>query len=118
MVLNIDGIQKLEGHIFCNRTIKSVQSEVHFSQKVYVFYFDSIATTDSSPFTKWEDAFRVYLYREPKNGAYELFWMGLHGVTCETLDISQIRNFQTFYSYFEKVIRLGKAYWDENKTRS
>lgn len=111
MVITIDGIHKLKGHIFCNRTIESVTSEDHFNNPVYVFHFPPI---NGGGYLKWENDFRIFLYREPKNGTYEMYWMGLHSVTCQRLDISEIRNFQTFYSYLEKVVRLGKQYWDEN----
>ena len=117
MVLNIDGVQKLKGHLFFNREIVKVASEEHFGSLFYVFYFNELPEYFSNPsITKWEDRFDIRLKREPINGMYELYWMGLHGVTCQQLHKSEIQNFQTFYSYFEKVIRLGKAYWEESKS--
>jgi len=116
MVITIDGITKLKGHLFCGREIKRVTAELHFNTKYYIFHFDCLPGYEPRPFTYWEDAFAIHLTREPKNGVYELFWMGLHGVTCQQLHKSEIENFSTFYSYFEKVIRLGKTYWDESKT--
>ena len=117
MVITIDGIQKMKGHLFCGREIIDVQAEKWFSTFHYVFKFGSIPTNEPpTPFTKWEDEFDIHLSREPKNGSYELYVMGLHGVTCQQLDKSEIQNFRTFYSYFEKVVRLGKQYWDESKT--
>lgn len=111
MVITINGIQKLEGHIFCNRTVGKVTSEEHFGSPVYVFHFPDI---NGGGYMSWNEGFRIFLHREPKNGSYELFLMGLHGVTCQQLDKSEIRNFSTFYSYFEKVVRLGKGYWDNS----
>ena len=117
MVITIDGIQKMKGHLFCGREIADVQPQKWFSTLHYVFSFDSLPDYDPKvAYTSWEDKFTIHLTREPKNGSYELYWMGLHGVTCQQLDKSEIVNFRTFYSYFEKVVRLGKQYWDESKT--
>lgn len=120
MVLNIDGIQKLKGHLFFNREIIGVESIKRFgdTSDAYVFHFSEIPGPNipTSGTKEWEDAFDVYLNRYPKNGTYELFWMGLHGVTCEQLNISQIRNFGIFSSCIQKVVGFGKAYWEESKT--
>ena len=116
MVITIDGIQKMKGHLFCGREIIDVQAEKWFSTFHYVFKFGSIPTNEPpTPFTKWEDEFDIHLSREPKNGSYELYWMGLHGVTCQRLDISEVRNFSAFYNYFVKVVQSGKTYWEESK---
>lgn len=116
MVITIDGIQKMKGHLFCNREIIDVTTEKHFGSWYYIFYFNELPNSNDTSLTKWENAFDVRLKREPKNGMYELYWMGLHGVTCQQLHKSEIQNFSTFYSYFEKVIKLGKTYWEESKT--
>lgn len=114
MVITIDGIQKMKGHLFCGREIVDVSEVIFFDRQHYTFQFNSLPAK-SNPFGCWENKFEVHLVREPKNGSYELYVMGLHGVTCQSLHLSEIQNFQTFYSYFEKVIRLSKQYWDENK---
>ena len=115
MVITIDGISKLKGHLFCGREITSVTAERHFGTQHYIFHFPSL--DDSKKHLPcWENQFAIHLVREPKNELYELYWMGLHGVTCQHLYKRDIENFSTFYSYFEKVIRLGKTYWDESKT--
>lgn len=116
MVITIDGIIKLKGHLFCGREISAVRAEKYFSTQHYTFHFPTIEGYTPTAFNTWEDAFVIHLAREPKNGVYELYWMGLHGVTCQHLDKKDIENFSTFYSYFEKVIRLGKTYWEESKT--
>ena len=116
MVITIDGIQKMNHNIFCNRAITKIESATHFGTKHYIFHFDNVPGYQPGPFPTWEDKFAIHLVREPKNGSYELYWMGLHGVTCQRLDISEVKNFSTFYSYFQEVIRLGKRYWDESKT--
>jgi hypothetical protein len=116
MVITINGVQKMKGHLFCNREIIDVTAEKHFGSWYYIFYFNELTNKSNSPYPQWEGGFDIRLKREPKNGTYELYWMGLHGVTCQQLHKSEIENFQTFYSYFEKVVRLGKTYWDESKT--
>lgn len=113
MVITINGIEKMKGHLFCGREVADVKDMSHFGTEHYTFHFNSIGNKTTTHMS-WEDKFVIHLSREPKNGIYELYWMGLHGVTCQQLDVSQVRNFQTFYSYFEKVIRLAKEYWDES----
>jgi len=51
----------------------------------------------------------------PKGGKYELFWMGLHGVTCMELDWTDIQKFPTFIGCIGIVIERGKRYWTENR---
>ena len=115
MVLNIDGIKKMNHNIFCGREIVRIETISHFSTKHYVFHFDCLPGFQPGPFTQWGDKFSIHFAREPKNGSYELYWMGLHGVTCQRLDISEVKNFSTFYNYFVKVVQLGKTYWEESK---
>jgi hypothetical protein len=43
-----------------------------------------------------------------------LFWMGLHGVTVEHLDLDDIKKFGHFAAYMGEVVRKGKKYWYEN----
>ena len=116
MVITIDGIQKMNHNIFCGREIVKIVSEKHFDTLHYIFHFDCLPGYQPGPFPTWEDKFSIHFVREPKNGSYELYWMGLHGVTCQQLDISEVRNFSAFYNYFVKVVQLGKMYWDESKT--
>jgi len=115
MVITIDGVQKLKGHLFCGREIERVTAETLFKSKNYVFHFPPIEGYTPTAYSQWEDAFAIHLVREPKEGIYQLYWMGLHSVTCQQLNKEYIENFNTFYSYFEKVVRLGKGYWDDNK---
>ncbi len=119
MVLNISGINKLTGHHFHNRTIEKVTTEKGRieSANAYVFHFPAIPCTNRKPnsYKQWEDEFEVYLYRNPNSyGKYELFVMGLHGVTCEDLDIFDIKKFGHFSAYMGKVVLKCKKYWDEN----
>jgi hypothetical protein len=119
MVLNISGINKLTGHHFHNRTIEKVTTEKGriVSANAYVFHFPAIPYTTKKPnsYKQWEDEFEVYLYRNPNGwGKYELFWMGLHGVTVEHLDLNDIKKFGHFAAYMGEVVRKGKKYWYEN----
>ena len=119
MVLNISGINKLTGHHFHNRTIEKVTTEKGRieSANAYVFHFPAIPYKTKKPnsYKQWEDEFRVHLYRTPNSfGKYELFWMGLHGVTVEYLDLDDIKKFGYFIACIHEVVRKGKKYWDEN----
>jgi hypothetical protein len=119
MELVISGIEKLTGHHFHNRTIERVTLEKGeiVSGSSYVFHFPAIPfiTKTNNPYKQWEDSFKVYLYRNPNAyGKYELFWMGLHGVTVEYLDVSDIKKFGNFSAYMGEVVRKGKKYWYEN----
>ena len=119
MVLNIEGINKLTGHHFYNRTIEKVTTEKGriVSSNAYVFHFPAIPYTTRKPnsYKQWEDEFEIYLYRRPNAaGDYELFWMGLHGVTVEYLSINDIKKFGHFSAFMSSVVRKGKRYWYEN----
>jgi len=118
MVLNISGINKLTGHIFHNRTIQKVSLAARYGvdSSSYVFHFPEIPHYNyGSTYKQWEDEFEIHLYRRPKNGKYELFWMGLHGVTCMELGWKDIQNFSTFISSLGMVVERGKRYWTENR---
>ena len=119
MVLNIEGIDKLTGHHFHNRTIEKITVEKGelVNGSSYVFHFPAIPfiTKTNSPYKQWEDSFKIYLYRNPNvSGKYELFWMGLHGVTIEYLDVDDIKKFGYFVACMHEVVRKGKKHWDEN----
>lgn len=119
MVLNISGVNKLTQHTFSGRRIEKVTTEKGriVSADAYVFHFPAIPYTTRKPnsYKQWEDEFQVYLYRKPNSyGKYELFVMGLHGVTCEDLDISQIKDPKVFEVYMCVVTDKAKKYWDEN----
>ena len=119
MVLNISGIDKLVGHHFHNRTIQKVTLAERFGKESasYVFHFPAIPFTgpiNPNRYAKWEDKFEVHLCRYPKNKMYELFVMGLHGVTCQELYWEDIQNFPNFIASFGVVVGRSKRYWEEN----
>jgi hypothetical protein len=117
MVLNISGIDKLVGEQFRTRTIQKVSEAKRYgpNSDCYVFHFAPILINGSrNPrHTKqWEDSFEVYLYRHPNDsGIYELFWMGLHGVTCQELYKEDIVDYQNFIAHLGAVVERGRNYW-------
>ncbi len=119
MVLNISGISKLTGNTIHTRTIEKVTIAERYGDgsTSYVFHFPPIPNSKRSPLglKSWEDDFEIHLYRTPKNNRYELFWMGLHGVTCIELSWNDIKNFDTFITSLYMVVERGKKYWLQNK---
>ena len=117
MVIRIDGIDKLVGEQFRARIIEKVSHAKRYGEKSdsYVFHFASIPLNGSrnpNRYKQWEDGFEVYLSRYPDpNGIYELFWMGLHGVTCQQLDKRDITDFDTFNGHLGLVVERGRNYW-------
>ena len=119
MVLNISGINKLISHTFHNRTVVKVSIAERYGDgsSSYVFHFSPIPNSKQDPLglKSWEDDFEIHLYRTAKNNRYELFWMGLHGVTCTELSWNDIQNLSTFTAALGMVVERGKRYWAENK---
>ena len=119
MVLNISGIHKLKGHLLHNRELVDITLVERWGKTSasYVFHFPAIPFTgpiNPNRYAKWEDKFEVHLCRHPKNKMYELFVMGLHGVTCFELYWEDIQNFSNFIASFGVVVGRGKKYWEEN----
>jgi hypothetical protein len=119
MVLNISGINKLIGNTIHTRTIGKVFIAERYGNgsTSYVFHFTPIPNSKRNPsgLKSWEDDFEIHLYRTPKNNRYELFWMGLHGVTCTELSWNDIQTLPTFTAALGMVVGRGKRYWAENK---
>lgn len=119
MVLNIKGIDKLIGQSFHNRTIQNVTMATRWGKESasYVFHFPAIpysGSTNPNRYKMWHDEFEVHLCRYPKGKVYELFVMGLHGVTCLELYKEDIQNFSNFIASFGVVVGRSKRYWEEN----
>jgi hypothetical protein len=120
MVLNISGIDKLIGQSFHNRTIEKVTLAARWSKESasYVFHFPAIPYSgpkNPHRYKTWYDDFEVHLCRYPKHGkVYELFVMGLHGVTYQELYWEDIQNFPNFIASFGVVVGRSKKYWEEN----
>ena len=114
MVIQIEGINRLVGEQFRTRTIQKITNTKRYGEKSdsYVFHFAPILTNVLTNSKKWEDSFEVYLTRYPDpNGIYELFWMGLHGVTCQQLYKEDITDFDTFTGHLGLVVDRGRKYW-------
>ncbi len=117
MVIQIEGINRLVGEQFRTRTIQKITTTKRYGDNagVYVFHFAPILTNvpkNPNRYRQWEDSFEVYLSRYPDpNGIYELFWMGLHGVTCQQLYKEDITDFDTFTGHLGLVVDRGRKYW-------
>ena len=111
MELVIEGLTKLALKTFSDRKISDIQIDNKGVGRdtSYVFTFPPI---DSS-IDGWRNKMEVYLCKFPtSNGAYELFVMGLHGVTCSYLDLKQIRDIDVFQCHFISTVDRAKTYWE------
>lgn len=109
-ILNIDKLMK---SYYLSREIINIQEQDHFGTPCYVFSFrGDIRFGD----WKFEDKFEIFLYRTPnQNGLYELYWMGLHGITNELIPKNEIENKSQFLFSLQKVIDKAKDYYIKSK---
>jgi hypothetical protein len=111
MELVIDGITKLIYHTYHGRKIEDIRVDKRKAARAasYVFTFPPIG----KGLTGWDKELEVYLCKYPTpNEEYELFVMGLHGVTCIYLKIDQIKDIKVFQTYVALVIDKAKRYWE------
>jgi hypothetical protein len=111
MELVIDGITKLIYHTYHGRKIEDIRVDKRQAARdaSYVFTFPSIY----SGLSGWNKKMEVYLCKYPTpNEEYELFVMGLHGVTCIYLKLDQIKDIKVFQTYMVLVIDKAKRYWE------
>jgi hypothetical protein len=111
MELVIDGITKLIYHTYHGRKISDIRIDKRNGGRAasYVFTFPSI---DGS-LEGWNRELEVYLCKYPTpNEQYELFVMGLHGVTCDYLELKQIRDIDIFQAHIISVMNRAKQYWE------
>lgn len=111
MELVIEGLNKLVLKTFSDRKISDIQIDNKGVGRdaSYVFTFPPI----DSEIDGWRNKMEVYLCKFPtSNGAYELFVMGLHGVTCSYLDLKQIRDIDVFECHFISTVDRAKTYWE------
>ena len=118
MVLNISGIDKLKHNFFYDREVVKITLAERFGRESasYVFHFGQCPITTPKPtqrLKQWGDPFEVHLCRHPKNNKYELFVMGLHGVTCYECELADIQNLSLFHTAMNVVIGRAKKYWEE-----
>ena len=110
MELVIDGITKLIHHTYHGRKIENIRIDTRQPGRdsSYVFTFPPIDNIDG-----WNKKMEVYLCKFPDtNGRYELFVMGLHGVTCYFLERKEIKDMDSFHNYMVSTIFKAKTYWE------
>jgi hypothetical protein len=112
MELVIEGITKLIYHTYHGRKIGDIRidkRELNTNSASYVFTFPPIG----KGLTGWDKELEVYLCKYPTpNEEYELFVMGLHGVTCDYLELKQIRDIDIFQAHIISVMNRAKNYWE------
>ncbi len=111
MELVIDGITKLIYHTYDGRKIEDIRidkREPSTNSASYVFTFPPIGNGLSG----WNKKMEVYLCKFPEgSGRYELFVMGLHGVTCHYLELKEVKDIKVFQTYMALVVDKAKHYW-------
>ena len=111
MELVIDGITKLIYRTYHGRKIEDIRidkREPSTNSASYVFTFPPIDSIDG-----WNKKMEVYLCKfSDTNGRYELFVMGLHGVTCYYLERKEIKDIDSFHNYMVSTIFKAKTYWE------
>ena len=114
--LVINGIDKLVGTTILGKRIKSLKVAERFGgdSKCYAFTMAGFEN-DIAPNRDFDSEFEVVLSKFPKNGVYELFCMGWHGITCVTLHRSEIENKDVFISYFEDTLNHLRKYSEQEK---
>jgi len=110
MELVIDGITKIMHRTYHGRKIEDIRIDKGSGARnaSYVFTFPPIDSIDG-----WNKKMEVYLCKYPTtNGNYELFVMGLHGVTCYYLEREEIKDFEKFHNYMISTMFKAKTYWE------
>ena len=111
MELVIDGITKLIYRTYHGRKISDIRVDTKQlgREASYVFTFPPI----DSGLKGWDNKMEVYLCKYPSlRGGYELFVMGLHGVTCYYLELEHIKDMDTFHNYMVSTMFKAKFYWE------
>ena len=111
MELVIDGLDKLIWSTYVQRKISDIQVDKRQIGRdaSYVFTFPPI----DSRIEGWNKKLEVYLCKYPTpNEQYELFVMGLHGVTCDYLELKQIRDIEIFQAHIISTMIRAKTYWE------
>ncbi len=111
MELVIEGLDKLRHRTYHDRKMGSIRidkREPGTNSASYVFTFPPVDSIDG-----WNKKMEVYLCKYPApNGKYELFVMGLHGVTCYYLEREHIKDIDTFHNYMISTMFKAKTYWE------
>lgn len=113
-IVNIETLMNTMSSYVIKRKMKTIEEKDHFGTPCYVFSF--LGETPYGANSRFEDKFEIFLYRTPnEKGLYELYWMGLHGVTNELIPKSEIENKSLFLMNLNKVINKAKDYYIKNK---
>ena len=110
MELVIDGLDKIRRTTYLARTISNIRIDKRNGARAasYVFTFPSI---DGS-IEGWNRELEVYLCKFPDgSGRYELFVMGLHGMTCHYLELEEIKDMVVFQVHIISTMNKAKKYW-------
>ncbi len=112
MELVIDGLHKIRRTTYHARTISdiSIDKRGRYSYAAsYVFTFPPIG----NGLEGWDKELQVYLCKFPDpDGKYELFVMGLHGVTCHYLELEEIKDIVVFQVHIIATMSKAKKYWE------
>ena len=111
MELVIDGLDKLMVSTYVQRKISDIRIDSRQISRdaSYVFTFPPI----DNPIDGWNKKLEVYLCKFPTpDGVYELFVMGLHGMTCSYLELKQIRDIEIFQAHIISTMIRAKTYWE------
>jgi hypothetical protein len=111
MELVIEGLDKLIWRTYHGRKIENIHVDTRQPGRdaSYVFTFPPIG----NGLDGWNKKMEVYLCKYPTpNEQYELFVMGLHGVTCDYLELKQIRDIDIFQAHIISVMNRAKTYWE------
>ena len=111
MELVIEGLDKLCFYTYDGRKISDIRIDKRSGAREasYVFTFPPI----DNLLKGWNKELEVYLCKFPEgSGRYELFVMGLHGMTCDYLELKQIRDIDIFQAHIISVMNRAKNYWE------
>ena len=112
MELVIEGLDKLRHYTHHGRKLSDIQVDTrgrYSNAASYVFTFPPIG----NGLEGWDKELQVYLCKYPTpNEQYELFVMGLHGVTCDYLELKQIRDIEIFQAHIISTMIRAKTYWE------
>lgn len=120
MELVIEGVHKLILKTFSNRKISNIEVKHRGrgfgDDNSYVFTFGKIPLTSQSNANgmgkSWESEFEVWLAKFPNQwGKYEMFVMGLHGVTCYELVLDEVKSLDRFSKVMDIVVNRTYEYW-------
>ena len=122
MELVIEGLNKLALKTFLGRkisdiTVKNRTRKSTPQDTAYVFTIKELPKPHQSKSNgmgkSWEDEHEVWLSKFPNAyGKYEMFVMGLHGVTCYEMELFDVKSLNAFSIVMDVVLERCKRYWE------